>query len=224
MPKRPKRRLLDTLSTRQLAQAIGVSESSVKRWVDDGALSAVRTVGRHRRIPVAEAMRFVRDTSAHLVRPAALGLAAGAISAVDGDAGDTADRLTEWLLAGAGPEVRDLLQGLYLRGRSIAAIIDGPLRTAMRRVGERWRHDPEGVLMEHRATDICAQWLHQLRARLPVDADAPVSVGGAPPGDPYVLPSLAVAAALAAGQPRRRDASRDARPRVPPGACRDRVA
>jgi excisionase family DNA binding protein len=67
----PQKRLL---SPRQLATAIGVSESSLKRWIDDGLLSAARTAGKHRRIPLAEAIRFIRSQRAPLVRPDALGL------------------------------------------------------------------------------------------------------------------------------------------------------
>jgi len=83
-------------------------------------------------------------------------------------------------------------------GQSVAAIVDGPLRKAMERIGERWRQEADGILAEHRATDLCIQWLNQLRALLVVDDEAPVAVGGAAPGDPYVLPSLAVATALEA--------------------------
>ena len=46
------------LSPREVAVALGVSESSVKRWVDLGELAALRTAGGHRRITRAEAVRF----------------------------------------------------------------------------------------------------------------------------------------------------------------------
>jgi excisionase family DNA binding protein len=189
MQKRSQRSDGRTVSTRQLARAIGVSESSVKRWVDDGAMTAIRTVGRHRRIPLAEAVRFVRDTQATVAQPAMLGIAR---------LGADAEQLVDHLTAGAAADVRAVLHGLYLRGRSVASIVDGPIRTAMQRIGERWRREPDGILVEHRATDLCIQWLNQLRPLLAVDEDAPVAVGGTPAGDPYVLPSLAVATALEA--------------------------
>jgi len=37
------------LSPRELAEALGVSESSLKRWVDAGKIAASRTEGGHRR-------------------------------------------------------------------------------------------------------------------------------------------------------------------------------
>src|SRR5512133_965111 len=72
MTPRPSRTLL---SPRELAEAIGVSESSIKRWADDGALRAVRTTGGHRRIPVEEAVQFIRVSGQSVVRPELLGIA-----------------------------------------------------------------------------------------------------------------------------------------------------
>ena len=49
------------LSPRELAQAIGVSESSLKRWADAGQIRVARTAGGHRRISIADAVRFIRE-------------------------------------------------------------------------------------------------------------------------------------------------------------------
>jgi excisionase family DNA binding protein len=46
------------LTTRQLARLWLVSEATIKRWADTGQLTSSRTVGGHRRFPVAEVMRF----------------------------------------------------------------------------------------------------------------------------------------------------------------------
>ena len=48
------------LASGPLVDALGVSESSVKRWVDGGDLVAQRTAGGHRRIARGEALRFAR--------------------------------------------------------------------------------------------------------------------------------------------------------------------
>src|SRR5262245_13957309 len=49
------------LKTQRLAKALGVSVSTVKRWVDSGTIRAARTVGRHRLIPFSEALRLARE-------------------------------------------------------------------------------------------------------------------------------------------------------------------
>ncbi len=51
------------LSTSDFAAAIGISESSVRRLADSGDLEIHRTRGGHRRIPVSEAIRYVRETA-----------------------------------------------------------------------------------------------------------------------------------------------------------------
>jgi MerR family transcriptional regulator, light-induced transcriptional regulator len=185
---------MDVLSTNQLAMALGVSESSIKRWADDGTIKCARTAGGHRRIALAEAIRFVRDSRSALVRPELLGLPALGASA--GRAADGAEALYGYLLEGSEAQVRALIQGMYLRGGSIAAIVDGPLRTAMQRLGDLWHDDAGGIFFEHRATDLCIQALNGLRALLPANDDDPVALGGAVAGDRYLLPSLAAATAL----------------------------
>lgn len=180
------------LSPRELAQAIGVSESSLKRWADAGKIHVSRTEGGHRRIPMAEAVRFIRDTGAVVIRPEVLGL--GEVATVGADADDA---LFEHLREGNGREARGLLMARYLAGETIAALADGPILTAMSKVGELWRHDPRGVFIEHRATDCCLQAVSHLRSLFEPPADGPIAVGGAPGGDPYLLPSMLAATVLA---------------------------
>lgn len=185
------------VTPRELAEAIGVSESSVKRWVDHGDIEAMRTAGGHRRISIQEAGRYLRERSIPLVRPDVLGLSdLAAYDDGESEVGDTAARFFDYLRRGAEPEARGLIISQYLEGQSVAEIIDGPLCAAMTRIGELWTRDPSGILWEHRATQIAMQALDRLRGLLKVPADAPVAVGGAPTGDRYLLPSLAVAAVL----------------------------
>jgi excisionase family DNA binding protein len=187
------------LSPKELAQAIGVSESSIKRWVDSGTIPASKTAGGHRRIAMAEAVRFLRESQTPLLHPDILGLPD--ISALGGDLAigdDVGNTLFEYLQEGKAEHARGLVQSLYLHGRSVAQIIDGPLQTAMERLGKLWFEgdEKEGVFWEHRATDIAIQALTRLRLLVSSPEGAPVAVGGAPSGDPYLLPSLAAAVVL----------------------------
>jgi hypothetical protein len=90
-----------------------------------------------------------------------------------------------------------LVTSAFLGGASIASICDGPIRISLERIGDLWNHDEKGILVEHRATELCLQALGVLRAMLPLPADdAPVAVGSAGPEDPYLLPSSMCAVVL----------------------------
>lgn len=187
------------VSPRELATAIGVSESSLKRWADDGLIAVSKTAGGHRRIQIGDAIRFIRAIRAPLVRPDVLGLGdAATFNAEIVSAEPAEERLLGHMLNGRARHTRAMLLSAYLSGATIAELADGPIRHAMHRLGELWRHDPAGVFIEHRATDICMNAVHHLRLLVePADA-APAAVGGAAAGDPYALPTLLVATALAA--------------------------
>lgn len=182
------------LSPKELAEAIGVSESSLKRWADEGRIHFSRTAGGHRRIPFAEAVRFIRETGATVVRPEVLGLSEvrEALHDVQADRlSDPEATLSEAIGAGDVTTARGLIVAWYLEGQSVPALLDGPVRSAMHRVGALWEHDDRGIFVEHRATDICVEALNHLRWLLPKPAaGAPVAMGGAAEHDPYVTPSL----------------------------------
>ncbi|MFG0331326.1 MAG: helix-turn-helix domain-containing protein [Phycisphaerales bacterium] len=188
------------VSPRALAKALGFSESSVKRWTDDGRLSAERTAGGHRRIARSEAIRFVRENGLSLVDPGSLGLPNGDASPVTAGRLDGIEPALAALLEdGSGVESRALVLSSYLEGQSIAALVDGPIRGAMAQIGALWK-EPGGaasIAIEHRATDICSQTLYELESLLPsIDSSSPVAVGGAPEGDPFALPTLGAALTL----------------------------
>jgi methanogenic corrinoid protein MtbC1 len=116
-------------------------------------------------------------------------------------ANPTADdecRLFDALCAGDRELARGLILSWYLRSRALHELFDGPIRGAMHRLGELWKHDERGILVEHRATDICLGVISGMRALLPaVQQSAPLALGGAPAGDPYQIPSLMAATTLA---------------------------
>ena len=186
------------LSPRDLAKAVGVSESSVKRWVDHGRIRAHRTAGGHRRIGVDEAVQFIREARMPLARPELLGL--GRLASRAEDPGGAL--LLKLLREGASVEARGLLIGWYLEGVAIAALADGPLRTSLEVLGELWhcagKEGEEGVAIEHRATDICLQAVNHLRLLLPSPGEeAPLAIGGSP--DVYLLGTQLASAVMAEG-------------------------
>jgi excisionase family DNA binding protein len=183
-----------TLSTSEFGRALGISESSVRRLADAGDLRIQRTRGGHRRIPVSEAVRYIRETNAEVQSPELFGLdvVSEGMSAESVNA-----RMLSVLQAGRAASVIGLMQCLYASGMSLAELCDGPLAFAMREIGSRWPGDKRAIFIEHRATMLAVRALNQLRLSVPDPmGDAPIAIGAALPGDLYLLPTLAASLVL----------------------------
>ncbi|MEQ9454958.1 MAG: helix-turn-helix domain-containing protein [Phycisphaeraceae bacterium] len=192
-----------SLSPKELAQAIGVSESSLKRWTDSGRVRASRTIGGHRRIHLQEALRFIRESSLPVVRPELLGLPElGDAEQISEDVSHAGEMMLSLLSRGELTRARGLALNLYLSGHSLAWVCDGPLSHAMSEIGKIWETQQEGIFTEHRATEMCTQIVSQLRVVLEPSGELeqesrPVAVGGCPAGDAGALSSMMAAATLA---------------------------
>jgi methanogenic corrinoid protein MtbC1 len=127
----------------------------------------------------------------------ALASASASAAGRAGDANET-ERLYHALAGGDRVLARGIVLSWYLGGRTIAALVDGPLRAAMQRIGELWRHGDQGILVEHRATEIVLETLAHLRNIIPpAGARGPVAIGGSPSNEFYAIPSLAASIVLA---------------------------
>jgi excisionase family DNA binding protein len=178
------------VSTLEVAQALGVSVTTVKRWVDEGRLPAQRTPGGHRKILLAEVLQMVgRENWPHVD----LGLLTGGAAPVNpADAAGLAERLHRAILAGQAEEARALLVSAYEGGLSAAVLADDVVVPAMTRVGHGWASGDLDVYQEHRGTQACLSALMALKARLPAVTaeDRPLALGGGPEGDHYLLANL----------------------------------
>lgn len=153
-----------TLSPRDLARVVGVSESSLKRWADDGLLQISRTTGGHRRIGLAEAASYIRRSGLPLTDPKPLGFTD--LSTLDD--GVPSQRLDYLLVQairrGDRATACGLTLKLYLSGRSVCEICDGPMKHALRRdpaVDHAGSFGNDGVIV------ICLAALQQLNELLP---------------------------------------------------------
>lgn len=125
------------LSPKDLATVVGVSESSLKRWVDDGRLTAERTSGGHRRIPIPEAVRFIRETAAEIAEPSLLGLAELDSAVVANSRRGGAERaLMSSLSGGRADEAVGILLFEFLRSRVVGSVCDGPIGLALNHAAE----------------------------------------------------------------------------------------
>ena len=179
----------DLLSPKQIARAINVSESSIKRWCDKGLIPTHYTAGGHRRVCKGDLVAFIRQERHPVVDPAALGLPTRESERISGT--DLArSRYAEALLRGDDAVCRQILLDLYLGGRSVASICDAVVAAAFHEIGDAWECGEAEVYQERRGCEITLRLLHELRSlsRVPKES-APLALGGTPSGDPYVLPS-----------------------------------
>jgi MerR family transcriptional regulator, light-induced transcriptional regulator len=181
-----------TFSPKQLAQGIGVSEASIKRWCDKGILATSRTGGGHRRIPLESVITFLKENQYELIRPDILGLPTGA-----GRGEWTYEQARKHFASAleAGDEVksRQIVLDLYLAGHSIAGICDRVITPVFHQMGDKWDHGEVAVYQERRAVEILHRLLYSLREILPAPSQAAaLAIGATLTGDPYSLPGLMV--------------------------------
>jgi MerR family transcriptional regulator, light-induced transcriptional regulator len=178
------------LSTLQAAGALGVSVSTVKRWVDEGVLPAHKTAGGHRKLLRAEVLALARQGDLPRGDLAAPSLASPSDQAIDLEATEAA--LLDALLGGNGTEVSAIIRRAYASGVSVETLADAVIAPVMAKVGHQWETGRIDVWQEHRGTQFCAAALYDLKDDLEARAERnrPVAVGGAPEGDPYLLATL----------------------------------
>lgn len=175
------------MSPKQVARALGVSESSLKRWCDQGVLASTKTSGGHRRLALDVVLRFVQKSGRQLAHPELLGLPARTgtgtrtLSAAQDD-------LLQALLAGDEASCRQIVFDTHLAKIPLSRIFDEIVAPAFRRIGEAWACGQAYVYQERRAVETFARVLHALRQSLGAPAvGTPLAIGGAPPPDSYSL-------------------------------------
>lgn len=181
----------DLVTPKQVARAIGVSESSLKRWCDSGLIPSVRTAGGHRRIPISGVISYLRDTHQTLVAPEVLGLPA--------TSGETVrvitrgrEQLGQALLSGEEERSRQVVFDLYLSGQRISTICDDAISAAFTDIGNKWACQEADVYEERRACEIAVRVLLDLRRTIPNGVSARTALGGTIEGDQYILPTTMV--------------------------------
>jgi excisionase family DNA binding protein len=178
------------VNTLQVAKALGLSVSTVKRWVDDGVLPAYKTAGGHRKLLLADVLELARRGD---LPHADLSHLAGTSRRIPQTAPtEISAELYQALLVGDVVRARYLIQGAFRRGTSIENLADQIIGPVMTRIGQDWEVGRIDVMEEHRASQLLAAVLYELKAVLEERAgkNRPRAVGGAPENDHSVLPTL----------------------------------
>lgn len=179
----------DLFTPKQVAQAIDVSESSVKRWCDKGLIEARYTAGGHRRIVLPALLSFLKANGHAIARPELLGLPAPS-GTTDWVLERAAAAMTESLLAGDEERSRRIMLDLHLAEHSAAAICDEVFAVAFHEIGDRWECGSAEVYQERLSCQIAVRVLNELRSYLPSPPPgAPIALGGSPEQDQYQLAS-----------------------------------
>jgi methanogenic corrinoid protein MtbC1 len=177
----------ELFTPKQVAKAIQVSESSVKRWCDKDVIPTQYTGGGHRRIQLSALLDFLKSSNHELVRPEVLGLPAATgktVWVLD----RAADQMTEALVRGDEEQCRQITLDLYMAERSIATICDLVFANAFQAIGDRWECGRAEVYQERHGCEIALRILHELRSLVPnPPAGSPLAIGGALEGDQYNL-------------------------------------
>lgn len=202
--------LESSFSPKQVAQALQVSESSVKRWCDRGVIRTDRTLGGHRRIPLEHLMEFLESTNRRIVDPTAIGLSiqrqiedqkqiqrdaiAELSSRAEGMGEDPSianapflkSQFERALLAGDEPQCRRVISSWYAIHGNMASVADDLMAPAFRVIGEMWQCGRADVYQERRGCEICIRLIHELRRLIPDPlSEAPLAMGGTSEGDNY---------------------------------------
>ena len=175
------------LTPKQVARALQVSESSVKRWCDKEIIPTQYTAGGHRRIALSELVQFLRSSKHEIIRPEVLGLpvtTGHTIWVID----RATSKMTDALLQGNEEQCRQIVLDLYLAEHSISTICDLVIAKAFMAIGDLWKCGDAEVYQERRGCELALRVLHELHTLIPSPpAEAPLAIGGAAEGDQYHL-------------------------------------
>jgi excisionase family DNA binding protein len=179
-------------SPKKVATAIGVSESSLKRWCDAGYVKASKTAGGHRRVSRSEVIAFLKRKKIKLKNPQSIGLPD--IRSVNLDGIQDAQRqLLLALKSGDELAARKIAVTLFVEGRNLAEIFDRVISPVFSEIGNLWRCGNLEVYEERVACQICFKALVDIESLIPqVPENAPVAVGATLEGDQYQLASTGV--------------------------------
>ncbi len=163
------------LTPKRVAQAIGVSESSLKRWCDRGLIACNRTSGGHRRVSRTSIVTFLRNSDHSIIRPELIGLPDG-IQKTDRSLGEAVDDYTLAILNGDETQSRRIVVESYLAGKSIAEIGELIVMPALQQVSTKQNgQSPDDTL--ERAQQVSETAISELRNLLPVVAlEAPLAI------------------------------------------------
>lgn len=176
------------LTTKEVAKVLQSSESSVKRWCDQGTLNAVRTPGGHRRVPMASVLEFARSKGKIEPAAALLGIAPTAEALKKASASHKS--LVDAFLADDSKTAEAVILSAFANGMSMEKIADDLVAPAMAEIGQGWEAGKVAIHEERRACGMVEQALARIASSMPsLGEEAPKAIGATIEKDHYTLAS-----------------------------------
>jgi excisionase family DNA binding protein len=157
----------DLLGAGEAARRLGVSPATIQRWISAGLLTATRTHGGHRRIPLREIRRFLAAT-----KPA--------------PATGNLEKWIEPLLAGDAQALRALVIATRHKSGHWSSVVE-EIAAAIAEIGRRWEIGSCLIFEEHAASETLRRVAASCSAEIPCGPDAPPAALLTVAGDRHTL-------------------------------------
>lgn len=144
------------LSTADVARLFNVTETTVKRWADDGTMKCQKTPGGHRKFDIKHVVEFAtanamepvgtlaldQDSFSSAIQVAVLGKDFSALSNIFVEKAMSVDR----------HDLYEFLSYLYQHRLHLWEIYDLVVRPGLYEIGARWKNNEIDIYQEHRAS------------------------------------------------------------------------
>lgn len=176
------------LSTVDVARLFNVTETTVKRWADEGTLRCQKTPGGHRKFQIRNVVEFAErnnfDPIGVLVMPGHEGHDAPVqVAVLKRDFPALVRMFVDKALSPDRSDLYIFFSFLYEHRFALWEIYDLILQPGMAEIGERWIRGEIGVSQEHRASYETLDALSKLQGEILIKPPTGASVVFACPGE-----------------------------------------
>ena len=159
------------ISTREVADLLAVTDTTIKRWTNNGQLKCVKTLGGHRKYLLSEVENFAKVNNipiSGVTTPLRKGeLEKLGFAIYSKNMSKAVEVIMEEILQGDREGTFESLMYLVKNRMKFGDIIDDIIRPAMENVGYLWETKKLEVEQEHLASDTIKTALSRLVVYLP---------------------------------------------------------
>jgi methanogenic corrinoid protein MtbC1 len=159
------------LSTADVARLFNVTETTVKRWADEGALKCQKTPGGHRKFVIKYVIEFaeknnIEPLGALDIQVDEKRLSRLQLAILERDMRKLSEEFVERMLSRGMPDLLNYLSYLYEHKIPLWQIYDAVLRSGLEEIGRLWEQGRIGIEHEHRATNEVLDALARLQSQI----------------------------------------------------------